>query len=188
MKLFLISLSVLLIGSSALAQSQGLFPELNGRIQTPRPVPTAPVETDGVARPTTPTSLFPELKTNHQLEQEAENAMQPMSGNLRLVIDNVNSTLPPARNFSYCSATMTLENETSRRLESLTVSLTFGETGVQLSFQNVDKKARQKQDLTLAGNICQSILAMPQMEVVSCKMTGVSEDACKKRVEFVPIS
>lgn len=188
MKLFLGSLFFILIGTGVTAQSQGLFPELSGLTQANRSVEATQNEAVKPNTSTQPAPLFPEIKTNRQLEQEAEDAMQPSSGNLRLVIDNVNSTLPPARNFSYCSATMTLENETGRKVDSIEIVLTFRESKVKMNFKNVDKKGRQTQDLTLAGDICQSILTVPLVDVTSCKMVGVSEDACKKRVEFVPIS
>lgn len=107
-------------------------------------------------------------------------------GRVLLVLDNVSNTLPPARNFSFCSGTMNLENQLPMEIKQLSVSLTFGTQKVNLSFSGVAKKGKQSQAINLNGTACEHILEVPKMEVEICQVGELSEKDCKSRIQYVP--
>ncbi len=183
MKLFLTACAALMWALPAFAQNADLFPELKG-LKTPTTQPAKaeqPTKTDTPAQPTA-TELFPELQQGQEEKPEMD------SGNLRLVLTNASSITPTMKNFSYCTASVSLENGAGRMLKNLTVTLMYPPLSSQLSFSNVGPNQAQTQEITLLGEACQTILDVPVMEITSCQLDRTSVEDCKKRVEFVPIS
>lgn len=119
-------------------------------------------------------------------EAVEEEQVGPNSGRVRLVLDNVKNTLAPARNFSFCSGTLILENQLPMEIGSVSVRLGFGDQTVNLSFSGVAKKGKQSRSISLNGTACEHILEMPQMEVTGCQIGTLSEKDCKSRVQYIP--
>lgn len=180
MKVFLSALAIVCTICPALAQNAALFPELAGRtIQT---TPSVNQTTPTTNRSTTPAIAHTPGASSDTAKPEMD------TGNLRLVVDNVNRITPTMRNFAYCTANIRLENGTSQTLQSLNGRLNYPPLSVTISFSNVPKNQSQTRQITLVGEACEGILGQPVVEVQNCRMTNMSADDCKKRVEFVPFS
>lgn len=201
MKAILSSALICLTACPVFAQTAGLFPELAASPTAAAPT-AAPSETTPAAQPTTapaaapaaqtaspaakqtaPAPLFPELKTSASSPQIADTD----SGKIRLVLDDVTSVLPPARNFSYCTASLILENETAATIEKLTVTLKYEPLTTSVSFSGVKKKEKQTQSITLVGKACEQILQIPQMTIDACVAPPLQGKACESKVQFIPI-
>ena len=98
---------------------------------------------------------------------------------------DVQGTLAYARTLSYCSAKVVLTNETNQRLDALSMTLTYKDMAKDISFSGVRKKKSQTREILLIGPPCEDILNEPNIDIKVCKMGNKSEEACKKRVQFV---
>lgn len=195
-KSLLIGTTAVLFCTSAFAQGVDLFPELEGRFQPAQPTTMTTLE----ATPAN-TATSADGKTGNSLNRYSDLAFQPAQertvsaeeatgpkreGNLKLHFEDIQGTLPYARNFSYCFANLVLNNETNQRLDKLQVVLTYRDTPTTIDFSGVDKKGEQAQRFTLIGPACEDILTQPLIDVPVCKLGELQEDLCKKKVEFVP--
>ena len=107
--------------------------------------------------------------------------------NLKVEIQNINATLTLARNFSYGKADIVVKNETNQQLNLLVIDLTYGETTTQITFSNVPKKQEQTQAFMMIGPDCDYMDTLPKMEVKTCKLGKLSDEACKNRVQLTPL-
>lgn len=184
----LLSTFIIICGICSASAQNALFPELARRNTSTSQQPTL----------TTQTPALGDINLNNARNVQTQNMEAGTSietekpemdtGNLRLVVTSADSIRPTMRNFSYCTAQISLENGTSQTLKSLNVRLTYAPLPVNVSFSGVAKNQSQTQQITLIGEACDGILNQPIMEVQNCQITNMSENECKKRVEFVPFS
>lgn len=165
MRFLFIVLGMMLIGASARAQQ--LFPELDAKFQPPQK----------------PTVAEPAVA---EVQAPAAAADQNQDKYLRIQLGGLQGVLPYARTLSYCSGTATLTNETKQPLQSLSLTLTYGDMKSELSYGGVRPNGTQSRPVMLIGPPCESFLNMPEVEVKTCRWGAQSEDACKKKVKFIP--
>ena len=186
MKLLLTATALALISTTAMAQGSDLFPELDGRFAVPQPTVTTQAETqnaDTNALANDPAFAPTNLTTDKEVE---ESTGSQKDGNLKIYYDNMKGTLAYARNYSYCSADVILENNTNFPLEKLRIVLTYRNYPSSVTFTNVPKKGTQKQYLMIVGPECEDILTQPQVEVPECQLGELKKETCEKRVQFIP--
>ena len=191
-KLIWSGLCVALMGTPVLAQEIELFPELQGQFEQIAPdEPQAPqVEKDKTgseksARRKPKKELTEDQMSAKQALEDGDTDGQKKEGNLKIQLRNMEGALPYVRSMAYCYADAVLTNETNRTLKKLAVRLTYGDMGTDLNYGGVRKKGRQQRKILLIGPPCEQILGMPQIEITACEMENMTEDACKKRVQFV---
>ncbi|MDD3669087.1 MAG: hypothetical protein PHX68_02225 [Alphaproteobacteria bacterium] len=105
-----------------------------------------------------------------------------------IIASDVKSVQPPMQGFSYCTAQFSLVNKLKKQAQDVTVQLTYGTMKATLSFGGVAPDGEGKSSITLAGSSCAYIMSLPQMEIKSCVVPGMSAEECKKRVKLIPIS
>ena len=170
------------LATVAVAQGTELFPELAGRFQPAQP--TTQEQSD--AQAVTPAAgAQPDAVQSGAVapEQVTESAGE---GNIEIHLEELNGKLALARNYSYCFADAVLENKTNVKLERLTITLSYQGSPNVLKYANVEKKGTQTQKIMMIGPECQAILSEPEIEIQECKLGQQTEDACKKKVQFIP--
>ena len=176
-------LSIVLLSTVAVAQENELFPELQGQFKEAAPSKKAD------AKPAKQNGKNKDVEAR-QIAR-AERAMkegdtgEQKEGNLRIQLQNLEGALPYARTLAYCYGDVVLTNETNQKLDQLALTLTYKDMPTQVSFGGVPKKGTQQKKIMLIGPPCEDILGTPDIEIKACKLGKQSEDACKKRVQFV---
>jgi len=166
----------------ALAQGTDLFPELERRFARPQPTAATEVKTETATQADDP-AFAPTTPSSEEIEEATSSRKD---GNLKIHYENMKGTLAYARNYSYCSADVVLENNTNFPLENLKIVLTYRNYPSAITFKNVPKKESQKQFLMIVGPACEDILTQPQIEVPECQLGELKKELCEKRVQFTP--
>lgn len=149
------------------APNTGLFPELNNSS------PYEPANTN-----TSNTTL-----NNANLTKKTNN--KP-SGDLQLILDNVEILNPPA-GLALCIGKLYLQNDTDLPLQNLSAEIMFGSIPLSIQFSNVAPGTTQEQGIALAGPSCNQLLGAPKLDIQTCTIPGVSVDDCKSQVKYVPV-
>ena len=193
-KLIFVGMAMAMMSLPVLAQELDLFPELQGQFEQMEPEPdetetdeavTDETKTEEKKQKDSETGLTEEqMRTKQALEEDTTG--EKHEGNLKIQLRNMNGTLPYVKSLAYCYGDAVLTNETNRDLQSLDLKLTYGDMVTDVNYGGVPKKKQQAKKILLIGPPCEQILGMTQVDVVSCKMKDTPEDACKKRVQFVP--
>ena len=182
----------ILLSTSALAQGTELFPELEGRFQ-----PAQQAQTTDSVNPAGQGSNG-EAQPAVRVEQASVDAVQSGKvapeevteaageGNIEIKLDNIEGTLALARNYSFCSAEVVLENKTNLTLEKLVIDLTYMGQPNTLKFTGVPKKSKQTQPMMMIGGECEGILNEPEITISECELGKQTEDSCKSKVQFIP--
>ncbi len=105
-----------------------------------------------------------------------------------IIASDVTNVQPPMQGFSYCTAQFSLINKLKKQVQGVTAQLTYGTMNATLSFSAIAPDGEGKSSVTLVGDSCSMIMGLPQMEVKTCVVPGMSADECKKRVKLIPIS
>ena len=200
-KVFLGALGVALWSGMAVAQdTDSLFPELRGQFEQ-APVVEVEEEVDltiereevgGKENPLNKKNdwrkrpLKDDLNKTKEKDEEEED--QKDEGRLIIQVQNVDGVLPYARTMAYCTAEAVLTNETNQLLNQLAIKATYKDMPKDLAFTNVSKKKKRTKKFMLIGLPCENIKGMPEIEITSCKLGKMSEEACKKKVQFLPPS
>lgn len=166
MRFLFIALGLVWVGTSVWAQQ--LFPDLDAKFQQPQ----KPAMADSAPAPDKGQSV--------SVDEQDQNK------HFSIRLEKIQGTLPYARTLSYCAGTATLTNETKQPLQNLSLTLTYGDMPAELSYGGVKPNGTQSRPIMLIGPPCESFLNMPEIEVKSCRWGAQSEDACKKRVKFIP--
>ena len=167
MRFLFMAFGIMLLGASVRAQQ--LFPDLDARFQPP-------------SKPT----LAESAPKAADVQEAPADSDPDQEKYLRIRLDDLQGVLPYARTLSYCSGTATLTNETKQPLQSLSLSLTYGDMTSELSYGGVQPNGTQSRPIMLIGPPCESFLNMPEIEIKTCRWGAHSEDACKKKVKFIP--
>ena len=194
-KLIFVGMAMAMMSIPVLAQELDLFPELQGQFEQIAPEPddeaaenemaTGEQKKEDQENPDKAKGELTEeqMRTKQALEENTTG--EKHEGNLKIQLQNLNGALPYVKSLAYCYGDAVLTNETNRDLQGLSLKLTYGDMATDVNYSGVPKKKQQKQSILLIGPPCEQILGIPQMDIVSCKMKDTSEDACKKRVQFV---
>jgi len=183
-----------LLSTSAMAQGTELFPELEGRFQPAKPAEVAkPVEQDanGEVKPAEQAGANAVQDKVVDAVQSGKVAPEEVTeaageGNIEIRLEDIEGTLALARNYSYCSAKVVLENKTNLKLEKLSLDLNYQGMPNPMTFSGVEKKGQQTQPLMMIGPECEAILNEPEITIQECKLGKQTEDACKGKVQFIP--
>ncbi len=199
--MFKIFMCIFLIAGAASAQTapvSGLFPEL-GQVKS---LPSVPQNTQGNAssqeefvvedETVTPQGMVDtqeivagQTETAEDVsKKEEEAAMKKAKGKLVLMPDEMQVVLPPARNFSFCSGKLILENQTGFDLKGLSMSLTFGPLKVPVSFGGVADKGTANQDFGAVGKACESFLGAPMIDVQACSLGDFTLQQCRALIQY----
>ena len=101
-------------------------------------------------------------------------------------IDDVQATLTPNRNSSFCSCLFGVFNYTKKKLEKFSGTITIGGMRKKFNFSGIDKKQLKVARYTFVGTPCEKILDQPEINVQKCQVEGWTEKKCKSHVLFVP--
>ena len=183
-----------LLPLSAMAQGADLFPELEGRFQPAQPVEAVNSEKPEATREGQPANqILGENgeKNDADVVQSGQVAPEEVTesageGNIEIKLDEIEGTLALARNYSFCSANVVLDNKTNLKLEKLVIELTYQGMPNILEFSGVEKKRTQTQPMMMIGEECEAILNEPDVTIQECKLGKQTEDACKGKVQFIP--
>jgi len=188
-KIFLGALALTLCGGVAFAQeADTLFPELKGQFE-PAPQPeTVDLTVERAENdPSAQTPAQTDAKAPAQKKDEKkEKKTEKLEGKIIVQVQNVDGVLPYARTMAYCTGEMVVTNETNKFLGALSFTATYKDMPKDFSFGGIIKKRNQSKKFMLIGLPCESINGMPQFEIKSCRLRDVSEEACKKLVQFLP--
>lgn len=190
-KLIFSGVAVVMASLPVLAQEVDLFPELQGQFEqvAPEPEDTVSEETAGDEvkqgdQKAGETGLTEEqMRTKQAVEKDSTG--EKREGNLKIQLRDMNGALPYVKSLAYCYGDAVLTNETNQDLETLAIQLTYGDMVTDVNYSGVPKKKQQKKKILLIGPPCEQILGMPKVDIKACKMKDTTEDACKKRVQFV---
>lgn len=196
-KLFLIALLTFACTSTAFAEQTDLFPELKGQF---KPAVKAEPATESAAQDETAKSDELKAESSDSTTQD-ETPAEPIKfdteaqtaeaidlgrGKISLAMENVRGTMAYARNYSYCFAEAVVRNDTTQRLDNLTITLTYGNTDTQLKFAGIDKKTQKSQKFMMVGEDCALIKSTPQFEIQTCQLGTLSSKSCQGRFQFIP--
>ena len=192
-KIFLGALALTFCSGVAMAQeTDTLFPELKGQFEQIAPSQTETIDLTVEQIDPASQSNQPSVQPNTQEKKSTTEGEKQTpedekgEGKIIIQIENVEGVLPYARTLSYCSAEAVLTNETNQRLDELSLTITYKDMPKDLSYGGVPKKRTRTQKFMLIGLPCESIKSMPQVDIKTCKLKNLSEEACKKRVQFLP--
>ena len=102
-----------------------------------------------------------------------------------LAVDDIQATLTPNRNASFCSAVFAIANTLKKELKSFTGSFTIGTTTKEFTFSNLKKNQAAASKYLYVGTSCEQILNPPQLNIKTCQVDGWSEKKCKEKVKFI---
>ena len=101
-----------------------------------------------------------------------------------MFLDEVNSTITPNPISSFCFATVRLQNQLKRTLNSFQARLTFGSIPITFNAKNVAPGAISSQEITLAGPACTQITGTPEIAITRCAVENMSDRQCQNRFLF----
>lgn len=128
----------------------------------------------------------PEQK-DEEIKEEKKEEEEDDEQKIIVYMANVNATMTPNSNFSYCFGEIKFLNTMKRPVQALNVVLTYGSYSTSYNVKNLVKDVEQKGSVTLVGDVCNQIMDMPKMTIKRCVVENMEETACKKKVEFVPL-
>ncbi|MBQ4471626.1 MAG: hypothetical protein II942_00045 [Alphaproteobacteria bacterium] len=99
----------------------------------------------------------------------------------------MNSTIVPNNNFSYCMGTIKFASTIKRPVKRLKVSLNYGELSADYDIRNLTNKEEKSKELILVGTSCEHVLDTPQIDIQECVVEGMTAKACKEKVVFSPL-
>ena len=102
--------------------------------------------------------------------------------------DDVESTIVPNDNFSFCTGKLKFVNTLPHTVKRIAVSLNYNGLVVDFYVRNIaSKKGEKVEDLMLLGKACEHILDTPEIKINACDVEGMETEACKKKVVFIPL-
>ena len=96
--------------------------------------------------------------------------------------------IPPNKNFAYCFGDLKFASTLNRPVQALDVVIAYGPFVSTYQIRDLVKGKEQSDSFGLAGDACELITGMPQMEIKRCVVEGMTEDVCKKKVVFLPLT
>jgi len=200
MKHILLATAVLFFGCQAGAQDS-LFPELKN-VQTAAPA-VQPAEQPAPAADTSSESV-----TDNQTPAQAESAPVPTrpvnpnptparsntpgnqddkkSGpeNLIIELSDGEIVVPTVEYMQFCTAKITLYNNTKQDLDSLAVVFDYTPYKVPYTFSGIPAGESAQGNVALMGKGCQSLLREVNVTVTSCKLGDWTEAQCKNKLTY----
>ena len=122
-----------------------------------------------------------------EAKEEEEDDQEDKGKKIQIYMADVNATITPNSNFSYCFGQIRFSNTMKRPVQALSVQITYGPYSNTYNIRNLVKDTEQAVSVTLIGEECERIMDMPQMQVKRCVVEKMSEAECIKRVEFIPL-
>jgi len=134
-----------------------------------------------------PEETTPTVEENTATEEADEGVDSEEPAQIQIYSDNVDATITPNRNFSYCFGSIKFYNGLRRPIQNLVVVLTYGDLETKYSIRNLAPRKTQTEKITLVGTACEQLMDMPKVDVQKCQVPDMEENTCKKRVSFVPL-
>lgn len=212
---FFLSLMVLSCSCIALAQSTeepSLFPTLSGftdeetvtktdndTIGVKEQTETISSSNETILEEETEEDLFkepapPQLnqtevtpETGKETVEEEEDNDDDKQQRIYITIDDVQATLTPNRNASFCSAAFAVVNGLKKELKAFSGNFTIGSMTKEFKFNNVAKEQAAALKYMFIGTSCEEILNQPAYTITKCEVEGWSEKKCKNKVQFIAI-
>ena len=119
-----------------------------------------------------------------ELIEERENEEDTDQGQLLMFLDKINSTITQNPISSFCFATVKLQNQLKRPLNSFQAELTFNGIPVEFSVKKVAPGSTASQELTLAGPACMFLTRTPHISIKRCMIGGMSDKQCQDHFMF----
>ena len=123
-------------------------------------------------------------------EKEPEETEEEKKQKIEIGVIEVNSTLAPNRNMSFCSVKFGVENKTKKELNNISGNFTIGTYTKQFKFSKVEKGGKKSEDFYFVGDSCEQekILAIPAIEITKCQIQDWSEKKCRSKVEIISVT
>ncbi len=128
-----------------------------------------------------------EESAEEEAPEEEEEEEDGAAGKIVIYSDNVDSTIVPNRNFSYCFGQIKFYNGLQKPITRLSVTLTYGDLFTNFNIRNLGPKQTKEEKITLVGTACEVLMDVPQIDIKKCEVPEMEEVACKRRVTFVPL-
>ena len=144
-------------------------------------------ETVGTA--TEEANLFdtPEKPADEPVEAEdEEEEEEDESQRITVYLADAKSTITPNRDFSYCFGVLKFLNTLKKPVQALSFTLKYGNLKMDYS-TSLQPKQEQTGSIALVGTACEHIMDMPEITFKKCVVEGLSEKACWKKFEFLPL-
>ena len=121
-----------------------------------------------------------EENTEEDAEEEEEDEQH-----IYLTVDNVNATLAPDRDASFCTASLVIVNGLKKDLKKISGNFTIGEMTKDFSFTNLPVGQSDAMKYVFIGRSCERILDAPLINVLQCQVKDWTEKKCKSKVVFI---
>ena len=122
----------------------------------------------------------PPAEENPEAEEEEDEEQH-----IYLTVDNVNATLAPDRNASFCTASLVVFNGLKKDLKKISGKFTIGNMEKDFSFTNLPVQQSDAMKYVFIGKSCERILDDPLIAVLKCQVKDWTEKKCKSKVLFV---
>ncbi len=126
---------------------------------------------------------IPSTEEENQNEDQEDDEQQ----NIIVTINDIDATLTPNREASFCSANFVVGNGLKKEIKSFSGTFTIGTVTKKFSFKNIAKRNVFAKKYIFIGTSCEQITNEPQLVIESCQVEGWSEKKCKSKVQFVPL-
>ena len=121
-------------------------------------------------------------------EGTAEETDQDDKGQcIYIALDDINATLTPNSNASFCSAAFVVANGLKKEIISFSGTFTVGSMTKEFKFDHIEKEQAAGSKYTFVGNSCAEILNPPAYTIQTCQVEGWSEEKCKKKISFIAV-
>ncbi len=120
-----------------------------------------------------------------QIEDEEEEEAEEEK--IFIALNDIQNTLAAVRSVSYCSATLVMLNNTKRNIQEISGTIGIGDQNKKFQFLDIKAKSAGGYPLQIVGKACESILALPNLQINKCQMERTSDSKCRRLLIYVPI-
>jgi len=102
-------------------------------------------------------------------------------------LTDMKNTLAAVRSVSFCSGAFVMYNGTDRTVQEISGTFAIGDKTHKFSFPNVEKGQSVGWKFQMVGKACESLLKLPNVQILTCKIKGLSDKKCREKLIFTPI-
>lgn len=127
-------------------------------------------------------SVYTKPENEMTREEMAAKARDFLKGKITLKIKNI-TVYNTAFGGKVCTADVELKNDSGKTLKDLYVTYRWGEHETFVKFSNVRPSTKNVLEIGSADDYCSHFYQdEPQADIKSCKIDGLSQEACKNRI------
>lgn len=124
-------------------------------------------------------------KLNRAAAQDPKPVSKAEQGFFVFKPTEIQAVMPTIQRFSFCTAQLTLSNNTEYNLKELGVILQYTPVELPHTFTNLSMGASESGAIALGGDACETLTRIPNVVVKTCKAVQLVDDnGRKKEVEL----